>query len=80
MQQSDFRNESGLDFKDISSEVECTYTFPSGQQVRVEGPQRLNVSASGGHRIYAADGCHYVPAGWVHLRWTVKEGAAHFVA
>lgn len=78
MSKSEFRNLSGLEFKDISAEVERTYTFASGATVSIMGPQRLNVSASGGHRIFADDGCHYIPAGWIHLRWTVKDEAAHF--
>lgn len=75
-----FKNESGLDFVDISSELSRAYTFPSGQVVKIDGPQQLHVSASGGHRIYAEDGCHYIPAGWIHLHWTTREGAPHFVA
>lgn len=74
-----FKNDSNLVFTDISSEAQRSYTFPGGDVVTVKGPQQLNVSPSGGHRIFAEDGCHYIPAGWIHLRWTVHEGAPHFV-
>lgn len=74
-----FRNESDLEFTDISSEIARTYTFPGGDTVKIVNPKQLNVSAAGGHRIFAEDGCHYVPAGWVHLHWTVRDGAPHFV-
>ena len=74
-----FRNESGLAFTDISSEVERVYRFPGGDFVAIEGPLQLHVSESGGHRIFAEDGCHYVPPGWIHLQWTVREDAPHFV-
>jgi hypothetical protein len=74
-----FRNESNLVFTDISSEAERTYTFPGGDVVKVQGPLQLNVSPSGGHRVFAQDGCHYIPAGWIHLHWKVRDGAPHFV-
>jgi hypothetical protein len=75
----EFVNKSGLEFKDVSAEEYREYLFPSGVSVRVQAPLRLNVSASGGHRIFDADGVsHYIPAGWVHLQWKSKAGAAHF--
>ena len=74
-----FRNESGLPFTDISSERVRVYTVPGGEVVRIEGPQQLHVSDGGGHRIFAEDGCHYVAPGWLHLHWTVRDGAPHFV-
>ena len=77
---TEFKNESGKEFADISSEAWREYTFPTGQSIRIEGPLRLNVSDSGGHRLFDASGVsHYIPAGWVHLQWQAKDGQPHFV-
>lgn len=75
----EFRNNSGLEFKDISSEASRTYLFPHGIKVKISEPQKLNVSASGGHRVFDSAGTsHYIPSGWVHLEWVAKEGKPHF--
>lgn len=69
-----------MEFKDISTEQFRTYTFPAGETVRIDRPQELNVSASGGHRIKDILGRgHYVPPGWIHLEWTPVEGKPTFV-
>ena len=74
-----FINESGLEFVDISSETYREYVFGDKASVRVEEPLFLHVSESG-HRILDSVGVsHYVPSGWVHLRWKAKEGSPHFV-
>lgn len=76
----EFVNASNLDFSDVSTEEERTYTFPGGHTVTITEPLKLNVSKSGGHRLFAADGVsHYVPAGWLGLSWKTKPGAPHFV-
>ena len=68
------------DFKDITSEEFRVYRFPSGVVVKITNPQRIHVSASGGARILDGQGVsHYVPTGWVHLFWKVREDAPHFV-
>jgi len=75
-----FKNESGLTFTDISSEAERVYNFGSKGFVKIQNPEQLNVSDSGGHRIYSADGkSHYIPAGWIQLTWTVKSDQPNFV-
>lgn len=75
-----FYNDSGLEFADISSEAERVYNFGSKGFVKISNPLRLNVSASGGHRLFSADGkSHYVPAGWIELTWTIRDGAPNFV-
>lgn len=75
----EFRNDSGLDFKDISSEQWREYTFADGQAVRIEKPLKLYVSDNG-HRILDAEGVsHYVPLNWIHLKWQAKDGEPHFV-
>lgn len=75
-----FENATDLEFNDISSEQWREYSFLGGDTVRIDAPLRLNVSASGGHRIFDSEGIsHYVPAGWIHLKWAVKDGAPNFV-
>lgn len=60
----DFRNGTDLVFVDISAEVRRTYRFPDANVVTIYNPLLLNVSNSGGHRIYDALGkCHYIPSG-----------------
>jgi hypothetical protein len=76
-----FINESGLIFTDISSEKEREYIFPNGTKLFIGKPLFLNVSASGGHRLYTEDNwCYYVQPkeGWA-IRWKVRKGKPHFV-
>jgi hypothetical protein len=76
----DFRNESGLSFTDISSEQFREYRFPKGEVVRIEKPLLLNVSKTGGHRVFDKSGTsHYIRSGWLQLSWTVEEGKPNFV-
>lgn len=77
---NDFVNESGLEFTDISSEAYREYNFGKNGFVRILAPQRLHVSASGGHRIFDGVGeSHYIPAGWINLKWKAKPGQPNFV-
>ena len=76
----EFKNDSDLEFTDISSEAWREYCFESGAIVRIDNPLKLNVSDSGGHRIYDAQGeSHYIPFGWIHLRWEARPGQPNFV-
>ena len=76
----EFHNASELEFTDISSEQWREYRFLGGDTVKIVAPLKLNVSASGGHRIFDAEGVsHYVPAGWIHLMWVSKDGQPNFV-
>jgi len=73
-----FNNGTSLEFADISSELYREYTFPSGS-VRIDSPLKLNVSKNG-HRVFDANGTsHYIPQGWIHLKWEVKDGQPNFV-
>jgi len=75
----EFRNESPHAFTDISSELYRTYRFPGGDEIVINYPIKLAVSA-GGHRIFDGDGdSHYIPKGWIHLRWRAMDGRPHFV-
>ena len=76
-----FINKTELDFKDISSEIEREYIIFTNS-LKIEGkPLYLNVSKSGGHRLYTSIGwCYYVQPkeGWA-IRWKVAEGKPSFV-
>lgn len=66
-------------FKDISDEKYRVYEFPDGSKVQLTEPIRVLKSDSGGHRVLTADGvAHYIPAGWHHLWWVVKENHPPF--
>lgn len=76
---TEFKNESGLEFVDISSELYREYEFEN-KIVRIDEPLRLHVSESGGHRLFDSGGVsHYIPTGWIHLHWQVKDGEPNFV-
>ena len=78
---TDFINKTKLEFIDIATERYREYTFPNGIVVRIDRPLKLNVSASGGHRLFDTDDkSHYVAPGWVKLTWESWPGCAHFVA
>jgi hypothetical protein len=74
------KNESKREFTDISSEEWRSYTFigDEGQhEEKIENPQYLSRSASG-HYILDINGVmHFIPIGWVHLKWKADP---HIVA
>ena len=71
-------NEGQYEFIDISNEEWREYLWPD-YTIHVDGVQWLAVSGSG-HRLLDIDGIsHYIPFGWKHLRWKVKNGRPHFV-
>jgi len=75
-------NETQFDFMDISSEQYREYVNDRGEVwYRVEHPQWLAVSDSGGHRILDEAGvCHYVqPEKCFAIRWKVYADMPHFV-
>lgn len=67
-----------LDWKDISDEKSRTYTFAGDNTVTVYAPSKLSVKSKpngDSHRIADVFGNgHYIPAGWLMISWTVKEG------
>jgi hypothetical protein len=74
------KNNTDLQFTDISSEEYRNYTFPDGLQITINNPTHLNVSAKGNHRLLDASGVsHYIPTGWVWLSWKAKDGQPNFV-
>lgn len=65
---------------DISTEAERTYRFPDNQLVTIENPVKL-ITSPNGHRVAdAAGNGHYIPKGWIHLKWVNKPGAPAIVA
>jgi len=73
-----FNNGTELMFTDISSERYREYVFPTSS-VRIDNPLKLNVSKNG-HRVFDSSGTsHYIPQGWIHLKWEVKLGQPNFV-
>jgi hypothetical protein len=71
--------EQEREFKSIADEEFRTYVFPEGETVTIQCPMKLNVSDSGGHRVVDSTGIsHYIPSGWIHLFWKVREGAPFF--
>lgn len=78
--QDDFINESKLEFTDISSEQYRIYEFNNGKTIMIAEPLRLNISKSGGHRLYDSSGVsHYIPQGWVRVSWKSKPNQPNFV-
>lgn len=68
-----------LTFKDITDEEFRVYDWLDGKILTISKPKALNVSASGGHRVLDSEGIsHYIPSGWKHLYWKVKNGADFF--
>jgi hypothetical protein len=81
------KNESKLEFIDISTELYRTYVFPTKVspvqviEVRINEPTHLHVSKSGGHRVLDKSGkSHYITNGWIHLYWEVLPDAPNFIA
>ncbi len=69
------KTEGGMIFNDIRVEDHRIYTFPDGSEVRIDNPQWLNVSKSGGHRIIMFENSAvYIPSGWLKLQWWNKPG------
>ena len=81
MEFKDLRNESGLEFTDISVEEKRVYYKNGSVVLVVNNPIALNVSSSGGHRILDGEfTCHYLkPEAWDRITWLVKIGLPHFV-
>jgi hypothetical protein len=76
----EFKNESSKEFTDISSEMYREYEFSNGKIIKISLPLKLNVSDSGGHRLFDSNGVsHYIPPGWIALRWQAFEGQPNFV-
>jgi len=63
---------------DISSELYRLYRFPKGESVTIKKPMVLIVSDNG-HRVVDKEGySHYIPYGWIHLKFKVEKDRPHF--
>lgn len=72
-------NNESLKFDNLQDELYRVYEFQTGAKIEITNPVALNVSKSGGHRVLDAAGLsHYIPAGWHHLYWKVKDGQPAF--
>jgi len=75
----EFINTTKYEFTDISSEEYRVYDFPGGNAIRIDVPLKIHTTFYG-HRIFDAKGeSHYIPKGWLHVRWKAKEGQPNFV-
>lgn len=75
-----FRHSVDQEYKDISEEEYREYHYYDEKNkkepiiVRIDQPLALNVSNSGGHRIFDSKGIsHYIPWGWKHLVWKASS-------
>jgi len=67
-------NDTHYKFQDISSEEYREYKFRKNKIARINMPLKLSVSETGAHRVFDADGVsHYIPKGWIQIRWKAKE-------
>ncbi len=58
---------------DLSTkEVWREYRFPGGEIVHIDKPQFLIVTDNG-HRIGAGTISHYIPYGWIELKWLNRD-------
>ena len=76
-----FINNTDMVFDNISSEKFRQYNFPDGGRYVIENPLLLNVSKSGGHRVFDAQGLsHYVhpKEGW-SIVWKARRKQPNFV-
>lgn len=71
-------------WKPCNNELYRCYIFPDGSEVRIEEPIKVGLKkkhrdwGGNGHRLIDSRGvCHYVPPGWIHLYWVVKEGIVY---
>lgn len=74
-----FTSNPDLKHNSLTDEIYRDYVWPNGTLVRIAQPQAIHISTSGGHRILDSNGVsHYIPTGWIHLRWETKEGCPAF--
>ena len=77
----EFINDSNLEFKDISNEKFREYNFPNGESLKIKKPLYLNVSSTGGHRVFSSDGLSWYiqpKEGW-YIKWKAFDGKQNFV-
>ena len=72
---------SELQWKDISNEAFRVYTFPGGEQIRIDKPLKLAINppltnrvGGGSHRVVAEGKDVYVTYGWLSIEWVGHNG------
>lgn len=66
-------------FMNISYEEWREYQFKNKETIRLEEAQWLSISKSG-HRVLTKDGIsHFIPFGWIRLKWKARDGEPHFI-
>ncbi len=59
---------------DISVEIYRLYRFPKGETTLIKEPLAIVVTDNG-HRVTDRENQnHYIPYGWIHLKFKVREG------
>lgn len=79
----EFKNGSKLVFENIDNEEYRIYEFIKDDgkpyNVKIIEPLKMHVNDLGDHRIFdREETSHYIPFGWVHLKWKTKKGKEHF--
>jgi hypothetical protein len=66
-----------VELKSLKSETYREYVYKDGT-VRVEWPVALYIRESGAHCVFDDKGVtHYIPAGWLSLRWKAGSSSNH---
>lgn len=69
-------------FVELDGEISRTYQVPNNQgglvSVTIERVQYLKVTDNGHELIDMKGKLHIVPAGWIHLSWSVKDDSCNF--
>jgi hypothetical protein len=77
-----FTDNPELQFRDISAEYWRAYYFPDGSFVTIDDPVALSLNCEGAypawgggsHRVIDNLGvAHYIPRGWIELKWQNRE-------
>jgi len=66
-----------LEWKDIDHETYRVYIFQGGDELRIEEPSLINISASGGHRILTKYNIsYYIPYKWIAFFFETDDNVA----
>lgn len=71
----ELKNETELEFTDISSEKWREYHYRH-TTIRIENPQWLAITEKGHRILDGNEVSHYIRNGWKQIKW---EGNPHFV-
>ncbi len=74
---TELRNESMREFESIEGETRRVYNFGEEGEVVIDSPMELHMSSHGHYIFDAEEVMHYVPYGWIELRFEVNEDTPH---